>query len=93
MTCCYLCITGTYPHIPATQTPGSGTGSCRGGGGGLTEQEMQAVAVAAAEQGYDDREYYVDDGGDNYYDDYADQDLSSYVGAEGRIDRYYCSCV
>ena len=54
---------------------------------------MQAVAVAAAEQGYDDREYYVDDGGDNYYDDYADQDLSSYVGAEGRIDIYNCSCV
>ena len=37
---------------------------------------MQAVAVAAAEQGYDDREYYVVVVGVNYYDDFADLELS-----------------
>jgi len=49
-------LLGQYPHVTAPLRPS-----------GLTQQEMQAAAVAAAEQGYYDREYYVDEGQEHYY--------------------------
>lgn len=62
----------------------------------LTQQEMQAAALAAAEHGYDDREYYVDDGENYYGEEYGEPDYGQeasavgsggYIGAEGRLDR------
>ena len=47
---------------------------------------MQAAALAAAEHGYDNREYYVDDGENYFNDEYGDSDYygdGGYVGAEG----------
>lgn len=71
------CLSGTYPHLgtPSSRSVAKPTS--------LTEQEMQAAAVAAAEQGYHDREYYVDDGNEAYYYDYDGED-SACVGPEGQ---------
>ena len=45
-----------------------------------------SAALAAAEHGYDNREYYVDDGENYFNDEYGDSDYygdGGYVGAEG----------
>ncbi|XP_067949414.1 E3 SUMO-protein ligase RanBP2-like [Watersipora subatra] len=73
---------GTYPHLQKQSTTPSRAQPSKPV---LTQQEMQAAAVAAAEHGYNDREYYIDDGGDDYYeDDYSENGYETgYVGAEG----------
>lgn len=82
-----LCFTaGTYPHIQAQQVQCT-TPSRAAGKSALTHQEMQAAAAAAAEHGFDDREYFVDDGGDYCDEEYEAGyygETSGYVGAEGR---------
>lgn len=80
-------LLGTYPHMG---TPSSHNAAKPTATTALTQQEIQAAAVAAAEQGYHDREYYVDDGNDSYYYDYDGEDVSAYVGPEGCFNIIVC---